>query len=243
MNENDLAFAKSAQLWFPRPIDMRNAFPYEDFKWSDIIIGLEDWFGARKKWLTLLVKKHVQEDPEWCAGMEMIDKKRKLWNDIYLEPDEDSWVQSFMDPVLIDFFKSEWEEELAEINDGEAQFVKQIETSLRRHHNNLLDAVAEWEMYKDSAAAAKHFIIFPENEELQIKFLHEDNSHVNSWLGKADGVYPKPKPIGKGKQGEFRDEFSFDEIPEDERTRRIAQDDPLNRDDTETNTGDCVDST
>jgi hypothetical protein len=48
-----------------------------------------------------------------------------------------------------------------------------------------------------AVSTAKHILIFPENKEPQIKFLHQENSHINHWLGKADAVYPKP--MGKGK--------------------------------------------
>jgi hypothetical protein len=58
-----------------------------------------------------------------------------------------------------------------------------------------------------AVSTAKHILIFPENKEPQIKFLHQENSHINHWLEKAGAVYPKP--VGKGKEGKFVDNYSF----------------------------------
>lgn len=122
MSQKDKEFAASAQLWVPRPLDMRMAFPYDKFRLEDIIVSHEDWTIASTKWLNIMVKDRIQQDLEWCAGMEKIDQKRKLWNDIYLEPDESVWVQSLMNPVLLDYFKAEWKEELDEIDDVATTF-------------------------------------------------------------------------------------------------------------------------
>jgi hypothetical protein len=85
--------------------------------------------------------------------------------------------------------------------------------------------VGEWDQYQ--GVENKNFLIFPNNEELHIKFLHQQNGHINHWLGKADAVYPKP--LGKGKVGVFQGNYTFEDIPEEERTRQISSSDALNQ--------------
>lgn len=241
MTEEVKAFAKSAQLWFPSPLDLRTAFPYDHVKLVDIFVSFDDWVIARGQLLKRLVQERDKANPDWCAGLDTKEKKRKVWNEIYLEPDEDKFVHSLMDPMIMDYFTSEWEDELAEIEDGPAKFLGCVESALRKHHAILLDVVGDWDQYKDSVTNAKHYVVFPENDALQIKFLHSDNSHINHWIGKADGVFPKP--TGKGQTAMFQDEYTFDDIPQDERTRQISVDDALNRDGTKTSAGDGAVST
>lgn len=236
MTEEQQAFAKSAQLWFPSSVDVRTALPYDHVKLGDIFIPFDDWEHARGQLLKLIVQERDKANPEWCAGLDIKEKKRKVWNEIYLDPNEDTFVQSLMHPIIINYFISEWEDELAEMEDGEAKFRECVELALRKHHSALLDTLADWNDYKDSVANAKHYVVFPENKALQIKFLHHDNGHINQWLGKAHGVYPKP--LGKGQAAMFQDGYTFDDIPQDERTRQISADDSLNRDGAETSAGD-----
>jgi hypothetical protein len=97
----------------------------------------------------------------------------------------------------------------------------------------MLEAFEESDYNGEMSKTTKHFKIFPENKELHTEYLRDSSIfHINAFVGKAVDVFPKPTGEARvvGKESSFQDNYSYEDIPEEDRTRPIAVDDPLNDD-------------
>ena len=239
MSTLDKDLAENAVVWFPPPFNMNNSNPFEHFMLTlpddELVVDLSVFKKARRKVLVALIDERLAQDPNWGADLDTMGKRQLVWNEIYLKDDDDAWYQGLLHPMMIEGLLEWFIDELASVENARGLVSAEAKRSLEVYRPKMLEAFEEPDYYGEMSKTTKHYKIFPENQELQQEYLHESSIfHVNAFVGKAVDVFPKPKPTSEGSaegnRSSFQDTFSYDDIPEEHRTRAIAADDPLNDD-------------
>lgn len=244
MSATDKHLAENAKVWFPPPFDMNNSNPFEEFDLTvpaiddraedHIVIDLTVFKKARRNVLTALIDEHLAQDPNWGSDVDTMGKRRLVWNDIYLnDDDDDGWYRDLLHPLMIDGFLEYFEEELDGVANARDLVTVEAKRALELFRPKMLDAFVEAEHYETLSKTTKHFKIYPENEELRHEILRGSAiSFIHAFVGTAEDVFPKlTGQTGlEPNQPAFQDNWSFHDIPEQERTYSISADDPLNDD-------------